>query len=222
MSSQIDFYTGIHKGQRDYLSKFSKQAGILNINDQEALIKLSTDYEELIEHFKVHAALEEQHIHPLLYDRIPEGAKDLEQDHKRQEQILEDLSKHLSNLSEKPVEFEKRSEIALEFYRGFNRFISIYLVHINKEEESIQPSLWKLCTPGELLNAFNTIITSMEPPMLMLNLGIMIPAMNIDERMTLLNGIKASAPPEAYKGVTALAQRVLSPEDWDELRESTV
>jgi iron-sulfur cluster repair protein YtfE (RIC family) len=98
MSSQIDFYTGIHKGQRDYLSKFSKQAGILNINDQEALTKLSTDYEELIEHFKVHAALEEQHIHPLLYDRIPEGAKDLEQDHKRQEQILEDLSKHLSNL----------------------------------------------------------------------------------------------------------------------------
>ena len=87
MSSQIDFYTGIHKGQRDYLSKFSKQAGILNINDQEALTKLSTDYEELIEHFKVHAALEEQHVHPLLYDRIPEGAKDLEQDHLHQVEV---------------------------------------------------------------------------------------------------------------------------------------
>ena len=221
MPSQIDFYTGIHKGQRDYLSKFSKKAGILNINDPEALTKLSTDYEELIGHFKVHASLEEQHIHPLLYDRIPEGAIGLEQDHKRQEQILEGLAKHLKNLSEKPVDFEKRGEIALEFYRGFNRFISIYLAHINKEEESIQPSLWKLCTPGELLNAFNTIISSMEPQVLMLNLSIMIPAMNIDERTILLNGIKVSAPPEAYKGVTALAQRVLSPEDWDELREST-
>jgi hypothetical protein len=62
----------------------------------------------------------------------------------------------------------------------------------------------------------------MEPQVLMLNLSIMIPAMNIDERTTLLNGIKVSAPPEAYKGVTALVQRVLSPEDWDELRESTI
>jgi iron-sulfur cluster repair protein YtfE (RIC family) len=218
MPSQIDLYTGIHKGQRDYLSKFSKQAGTLDINDPKALTKLSTDYEELIEHFKIHAALEEQHIHPLLYDRIPEGAKDLEQDHRRQEQILEDLGKHLKNLSEKPVDFEKRGEIALEFYRGFNRFISIYLAHINKEEEVIQPSLWKLCTSGELLNVFNTIIASMEPQMLMLNLSIMIPAMNIDERTILLKGIKASAPPEAYKGVTALAQRVLSPEEWDELK----
>lgn len=78
-------------------------------------------------------------------------------------------------------------------------------------------STWKLCTPGELLDAFNTIIASMEPRMLMLNLGIMIPAMNIDERTTLLSGFKASAPPEAYKGVTALAERVLNMEDWTEL-----
>jgi hypothetical protein len=192
---KIDLYTGIHKGQRDYLSKFSKQAGTLDINDLEDLTKIVTDFTELFEHFKVHAALEEQHIHPLLFDRIPEGAKDLEQDHKRQELILEDLAKHLQNLSEKPVDFERRGEIALEFYRGFNRFISIYLAHINKEEEIIQPSLWKLCTPGELLNAFNTIIASLEPRMLMLNLGIMIPAMNITERTTLLNGIRASSPP---------------------------
>ena len=219
MPSQIDLYTGIHKGQRSYLSQFSKQAGTLDINDPEALAKLATDYSELLEHFRVHAALEEQHIHPLLYDRIPEGAKDLEEDHGRQEQILENLAKHLGTLSEKPVEFEKREEIALEFYRGLNRFISVYLAHINKEEEVIQPSLWKLCTPGELLEAFNTIIASMEPRMLMLNLGIMIPAMNIDERTTLLKGIKASAPPEAYKGITALAERALSPEDWSDLRE---
>jgi hemerythrin-like domain-containing protein len=219
MPPQIDLYTGIHKGQRDYLARFSKQAGTLDVNDSEALAKLASDYSELFEHFRVHAALEEQHIHTLLYDRIPEGAKHLEEDHERQEQMLEDLAKHLQSLSEKPAEFEKRGEIALEFYRGLNRFISVYLAHINKEEEVVQPSLWKLCTPGELLDAFNTIITSMEPRMLMLNLGIMIPAMNIYERTTLLSGIKASAPPEAYKGVTELAERVLTPEDWTELNE---
>jgi hemerythrin-like domain-containing protein len=219
MPPQIDLYTGIHKGQRSYMSKFSKRAGTLDMNAPEALTKLVTNYNELVEHFRVHADLEEQHIHTLLYDRIPEGAKDLEEDHGRQEQMLEDLAKHLRSLLEKPVKFEKREEVALEFYRGFNRFISVYLAHINKEEEVIQPSLWKLCTPGELLNAFNTIIASMEPRMLMLNLGIMIPAMNIDERITLLNSIKSSAPPEAYRGVTELAERVLNPGDWLDLRK---
>jgi hypothetical protein len=178
MPPQIDLYTGIHKGQRSYMSKFSKRAGTLDMNAPEALTKLVTDYDE-----------------------------------------LEDLAKHLRSLLEKPVKFEKREEVALEFYRGFNRFISVYLAHINKEEEVIQPSLWNLCTPGELLNAFNTIIASMEPRMLMLNLGIMIPAMNIDERITLLNSIKSSAPPEAYRGVTELAERVLNPGDWLDLRK---
>jgi hypothetical protein len=57
--------------------------------------------------------------------------------------------------------------------------------------------------------------------MLTLNLGIMIPAMNIDERTTPLNGIKASTPSEAYKGVTAPAERMLTPEDGTELRRRT-
>jgi hypothetical protein len=35
---------------------------------------------ELKEEFRIHTALEEQHIHLLLSDRIPEGAQDLEEE----------------------------------------------------------------------------------------------------------------------------------------------
>ena len=97
---------------------------------------------------------------------------------------------------------------------GVLSFSKVYRVQFHHRIDTV---IWKLCAPGELLDTFNTIIASMKPRMLMLNLDIMIPAMNIDERTTLLSGIKASAPPEAYKGVTDLAQRVLNPEDWTKL-----
>jgi hemerythrin-like domain-containing protein len=218
MTDQIDLYTGIHKGQRYYLSQLSKQAGTLNVDDSEALSELLSKTLEVKEEFRVHAALEEHHIHPLLYDRIPEGARELEADHRRQEQKLDDLGKYLERLLTKPLEFEKLRELALEFYRGLNRFIAIYLVHINKEEENILPTLWRLCTGEELANAFSSIVSSMKPEELMLNLSIMIPAMNVHERVMLLSDIKATAPPEAFKGVTALAEGVLSPDDWEELQ----
>lgn len=219
MTNQIDLYTGIHKGQRNYLSQLSKQAGTLNVNKEKALNELFSKFIELKEEFRVHASLEEQHIHTLLYERIPEGAKDLEEDHRRQEQMLEDLKKYLRRIMKIPMEFEKRKELALEFYRGFNRFIAIYLVHINKEEENIQPTLWKLCTNEELANAFNSIVRSMKPEEFMLNLSIMIPAMNIDERAIVLSGISSSVPSEVFKDVTDLAEQVLSIEDWTELKQ---
>lgn len=217
MINQIHLYTGIHKGQRNYLSQLSKQAGTLDVNDVNAVDDLVSSFEELKGEFKGHAALEEQYIHPLLYDRIPEGARELEEDHKVQHQKLEDLGDHLSRLRHRPEEFERRRELALEFYRGFNRFIALYLVHINKEEEIIQPALWILCTDAELGTAFGSIVKAMKPDEFMLNLSIMFPAMNIDERIVLFNGIKRSVPPEILKKVSDLAKNVLQPKDWEDL-----
>lgn len=218
MSSQIDLYTGIHKGQRYHLSKVSIQAGSLDVDNAEQLKQLQSSFLELREEFRLHASLEEKHIHPLLYDRTPEGAKELEEDHKKGRQRLEELSKYLDVIMGKPVEFEKRYDLALEFYRGLNRFISIYLAHINKEEEQIMPTLWKLCTSRELSDTYNSIMSSMGPDELMLFLGIMLPAMNVYECSMILTGIKERGPPEFSREVFTLAEQVLKRNEWVEIK----
>jgi hypothetical protein len=218
MSFPVDLYTGVHKGQRYYLSRLSKQAGSLDVNNLEALDHLKSEFSHLREEFILHAALEEEHIHPLLYERIPEGARDLEEDHIRQRENLEALGNCLEVLSEKPMEFEPRGELALEFYRGLNRFIASYLVHVDKEEEVIQPMLWRICTEKELASTYNTILSSMEPEELMMNLEIMIPAMNIYERSMILSNAKKMGP-EIFNQISSLAERVLIPEDWMELKK---
>ncbi len=46
------------------------------------------------------------------------------------------------------------------------------------------------------------------------SLGIMLPAMNIDDRAEMLGGMQAGAPPEVFAGVWALAGSVLTPADY--------
>ncbi|MBD3207087.1 hypothetical protein GF319_12195 [Candidatus Bathyarchaeota archaeon] len=217
MSSKTDLYTSAHKGQRYQLSKINTKAGNLDSYNPKALESLISEFEELRKEFFLHAALEEKYIHPLLYERKPEGASDIEEDHRKQRKQLDDLNKHLNSLQEKPINFEKRGEIALEFYRGLNRFTADYLVHVDMEEESIQPLLWNLCTDEELVEAYGRLISSMEFEELMMFLKIMFPAMNIYERSMMLENSKKIGT-EAYDKISELAENVLDTDDWLELK----
>jgi len=218
MNSQIDLYTGIHKGQRSCFFKISVQAGTIDCADQKSLDVLHDELASFREHMRLHAALEEKCIHPLLSDRVPGAARKLEEDHRKINQQFDDLITHFAAIGTKPAEFERRRELALEFYRAWNRFTSFYFMHINKEEENIQPALWQLCTNEELANTFRTILASQKPDELKYNLEIMLPAMNLDERAEIINAARASAPPEMFQAVLKVAGQVLSPDEWIRLK----
>jgi hypothetical protein len=76
MQSQIDFYTGAHKGQRAEFSKISKAAGTIDVNDQNAISTLEDELSMFRENMYFHARLEERFIHPLLSARILEVLTD--------------------------------------------------------------------------------------------------------------------------------------------------
>jgi hypothetical protein len=45
-------------------------------------------------------------------------------------------------------------------------------------------------------------------------LGLMLPAMNIDERTAVLAGVRMTAPAEAFDAVAGLARTVLASDDY--------
>lgn len=96
---------------------------------------------------QTYAALEEKFIHPLLSDRVPGGARKPEENHRIMHQRFDDLVTHVDGIRAKS-DFEKRRELALEFYRAWNRFLSFYFVHINREEEQAQPALSDSASAG--------------------------------------------------------------------------
>jgi hypothetical protein len=215
----VDLYTPAHKGQRARIFQFSQKAGTFRYADQAALRRFHEELNTIRDEFRLHATLEEKYIHPILSDRVPGGAKKLNQAHRDMHEHLDNLVHHLETLKGNGTHFEKQREMGLEFYRAWNRFIAFYLTHINEEEEEVQPTLRALCEDQELTNAFNAIVGSMSPAELMGMLRMMIPAMNPDERTGLLSGIKAHAPAQAFQNISELAAEVLTPGDWHDLKE---
>jgi hemerythrin-like domain-containing protein len=198
--------------------KISKTAGTMDINNQNALSLLESELISFQENMRLHADLEETFIHPLLSERMPGGADKLNEDHRIMHKQLNDLIACFREMKEKPNDFEKRQDLALEFYLAWNRFLSFYMNHINYEEENVMPSLWRLCTNDELINTFKQILAKQTPQELMGNLGMMLPAMNPSERVGILSQGRANMPPEAFQEVLKLAESVLTQEDWSSLK----
>jgi hypothetical protein len=112
----------------------------------------------------------------------------------------------------------RNAENSPEFYRAWNRFLSFYFIHIDKEEEQVTPVLWKFCTNEQLVAAFKMIMASQKPEELRESFGMMLPAMNLYERIEMIEAGRASMSPEAFQGFLKLAERLLSPEDWTALK----
>ncbi len=218
MSSNIDLYRDIHKGQRRRFFNILTQAGIFDYDDPKDLDSLYNELHSFREHMRLHAHLEEQFIHTILSQRVPGGAKQLEEDHRVIRQEFDDLIAHFEGIRAKPVDFEKRGELALEFYRAWSRFIAFYFIHINREEEHVMPALWKLCTVEELAETHKLMITSQKHEELVEDFKMILPSANRRERVEILGALRILMSPEEYQGFVKLAEHLLEPNDWKSLR----
>jgi|GEM_PF-5294444 len=73
-------------------------------------------------------------------------------------------------------------------------------------------------TNEELVATFKMIMASQKPDELRENFEMMLPAMNLYERVEMIRAGQASMPPEAFQGFLKLTERVLSLEDWTALK----
>ncbi len=218
MSSNIDLYRDIHKGQRCRFLNIAVQAGKLDYTDREALDGLYGELYSFREHMRLHASLEERFIHIILSQRVPGGARQLEEDHRVIRQEFDNLVEDLDVIRAKTSDFEKIGELALEFYRAWSRFTAFYLMHIDKEEEQAMPILWKLCTVKELAETHRLMITDQKQDELVEDFEMILPNANPQERVEILGMLRVMMPSEAYQEFLNLAERLLTPEDWTTLK----
>jgi hypothetical protein len=66
----------------------------------------------------------------------------------------------------------------------------------------------------ELIGIDQAIVATIAPEDMATGLALMLPAMNVDDRVEMLGGMQQGAPPEVFAGVCALAASVLSQSEW--------
>lgn len=218
MSQQIDLYTGPHKGQRSYLYRLSTQAGKIDATDHESVSDYIKRFKELRDEFALHAELEEKHIHPILSQRVSGIVQMLEEDHANQKAFFNELVNNLENLNKVP-EYEEQQSIFLEFFRAYNRFIAMYLQHIDFEEMEIMPSLWRVCSHDELASTLSSIIAHQKPDELRYNLEMMFSSMSATEVSAVISTARAKMPSDAVSQTLNLAERVMEPANWEKLKQ---
>ncbi len=199
---KVRVYNAMHKAQRKRMFDLASAIGRADFSQVETAAQLRKDLQRIVENLRRHAHFEETYVHPLFAELGAEAAavlRELHEEHVELEPWLEG--------------FEAR-EPDETLYRDFTRFITLYLAHIDKEEEAQESLLWPHFDNDRLAGVMEASRSHTPPAEAMENLEFMLPCLSVAEATGFLAAAQATAPPEAFQAVCGVAQRVLSPEDW--------
>jgi hypothetical protein len=207
----VDLYRDIHKGIRAELFTVTATAGSLDPADRPAWIDLGRRINVVLDLLVDHAEHEDTHIHPVLADVLPELAVRMGEEHEAIEarfDALRDLTVLVASVPVPEVRL-----VADRLYLQFAELTGVYLLHQDAEEWVVMPALQQAIGVPATVAINEAIVGSIPPEKMAASLAVMLPAMNVDDRVELLGGMQAGAPPEVFAGVWALAGQVLAPTD---------
>lgn len=210
---RLDVYRDIHKGVRAMLFGAIRQAGRVDWEDAAEVAALQDTLGGMMVMLRDHVKHEEEHLHPLIERRAPGLVGPLRAEHEAQEAYLDELEAFADGVFEMAADDPMRPRAGQEIYRGLGRFLAMYLPHLDREETTTMRTLWDLSSDEEIAATYGRLIGTMPHDELFESLEIMLPAMNPHDRAELLMGLRAGMS-HLYDEAAALAQRVLSEDEW--------
>lgn len=206
-SRRWDLYGPVHKGLRYAHAQMIMRLGSADHGaDQPQLI------DDLRAHLRIgakHLEHEETFIHPALEALAPGAITVLNAQHERHHARFAQLAA-LIDAFEAAAPGE-RPACGRMLYLGFAAFVAEDLEHMHQEETKTWPVLCALFTDEQLADLEMRIIATLTPEDNIAMMRMMLPAMTPSERIGLLSGMKAGAPPEAYGAVIERAARPTLP-----------
>jgi hypothetical protein len=211
---RYNFYREVHKGIRALLGSLVEQAGRTDFQDEAEVASLRRATADAFELLEAHARVETRFVMPLLRAHAGEIGKRLDDDHEEQTRVMAGLLAGVEGVDAADASAAVKGHA---FAVALSRFVGELLVHMADEEERGLPALWAAVDDSVLQRTHQELLASLQPDEMARDLAHMFPAMNASERLAMLVRIRATAPLEAYRFVSGLARRVLSPADWDRL-----
>jgi hypothetical protein len=210
-----DLYRDIHKGIRAELFTITGTAGNIDPSSRCDRAAIADHVMSVAGVLEAHAHHEDQFIDPVLQAHLPDLAEEITTDHERLEAMFVQVTDLAQSLVDAPTGDERR--LAQLLHLDLARFTSSYLAHIDLEERVVMQQLEGIIGVEACGQLHAAIVGSIPPADMARSLAFMLPAMNVDDRLGLLGGIRMAAPPEAFEGVLGLSRSVLLPADYSAL-----
>jgi len=207
-----DFYKDIHKGIRFSLFQTTIAAGSVDAADDAARAVVVEQVRGIAFLLDIHADHENTYIVPALELHAPELADVIHVVHPELDRRVADLR---GLAAEVQVTSGTRARAAVHsLYLELASFTSAYLEHQDFEERRCMYALADAMPVEDLIAIDQAIVGSIPPDEMAAGLSVMLPAMNVDDRVELLVGIREGASLAVFAGICALAESVLTPEAW--------
>ena len=208
----VPMYRNIHKGIRAELFGVTAAAGSVDPGEAEAVAAVGERWRTLVRILVSHAEHEDEFVQPLVEFHAPELAEVIAVDHPR----LESQMAALELLTDRAVAScpAERRLLVERVYLGLASFTAEFVQHMEFEEFRVMPLLSEKETPERLWAVDHALVASIPPDEMAAALPLMLAAMNIDNRVEALGGMRATAPAQVFEGVYGLAASVLEPANF--------
>jgi len=207
----FDLYRDVHKAIRVELFALTTEAGRVDPSDPVARTAVADHVRSVADWLESHAHHEDTAIDPELRRLMPDLAEAVQHDHASFDARTASLIDQAEDAAAATGSDARR--LGHRLYLELASFTSAYLAHQDVEERLIMPCLEASLGVPRILEIHHAILASLSPEEMGAALALMIPAINVEDRVEMLEGIKADAPPEAFEGVWALAGAVLAADD---------
>jgi hypothetical protein len=211
----LDLYRDIHKGIRNGLFRVTFAAGQVDPGNRDEVAAVAAQWHDLVALLVGHAEHEDEHMQPQIEALFPSLAEVIAVAHPE----LEAQMAALELLAERATDAcERERRLAVHrMYLGFASFTASYLQHQEFEELQVMPALAEKIGFEAVLALHGAIVGSIPPDEMVKAATLMLPAMNVDDRVELLGGIKRGAPPEVFAGMMGLARSVVTAADYQQV-----
>jgi hemerythrin superfamily protein len=160
-----------------------------------------------------HAGLEDQYVFQDVRTFEPKMIETLLQEHTEVVRRISGVWK-ISDELKAVRNREERIEMGDKLNRTANDLFAYYLTHLNNEESTLIPAMWKHFTDEQIIGMRMKIIRSLSPERSVQWNSWLFPSLNINELSGMFTELKKTVPPPAFENMTRMAEKALGEDRW--------
>lgn len=213
MAGAWDLYREVHKGMRLALASVTTRAGSADAGDERAVRALLEEWRDVALVMRGHHDHEDEFCDPLIRGHAPELRDVLEEGHRRVDRHLKALDRSVERI--RSTVAGDRVPLLLRFHLDLTDLAACYLPHLAYEERIVMPALNAALSDRDLEAVTVRIRSSVPATDMCVFIRYMVPAMDFTERLGMLGGMYAEAPPDVFEMFRATAQAALIDQEYE-------
>jgi hypothetical protein len=216
---RYNIFLQVHKGLRALLYETALQlqhTDFWNVEEGDNAIEMISDVVCL---FEKHASTEDTLVFPSVEKYDPAVADAFEQEHVKDHLLGKLLTDAMNRYTTAAIITEK-AEAAKQVQLAFSKFMIFNLEHMAKEEEVINPILWRHYSDGELMGITQVILAKLPVEDRTEMSRWMMRGLNNAEITGWLKGVEKNAPEVVFRSLFVTAEKELTERRFRQVLES--